>query len=769
MRSLFIFFLISVLVPTNASDIYGIVKDELGIPIEYASVLLYTMEDSVFVKGTVTATDGGFCVKDVENKKYIINVSVVGYYEYHGVIDTGREACIIMKEKKEELKGIVIKAKHPSAQITNEGLIMPISGSFLEKLGTAEDIIKQIPGVMKNQNGYEVFGKGHPRFYIDEKRVTDLSELNRIASEDIKSVEVLYNPGAKYNATAMSIILIHTKHNRIDGLAIDASSSYHQSENTDLEERLTWNYYKKDMNVYGKYEYSLNNLKYNSMTNTTIDSDTLWQQDIKQNSKTASQRFKIITGLNCFFCSRHSLGAEYELTLSPVGKTEAFLKSDIMANGTPYDKVFNTVSTTNKNHPAHRMDIYYAGEWNKTSVNLDVAYLFNRNRGESLYNEESSYTSDRMVHSSESVRNSLFATKLLVQNKIFGGTLSIGAECTNTYRNNLYNNKEGYVSSSYSEIKESNVAPFSEFSHKLPWGMFVAGIRYEHIVFDYSEEKFRNTKMTKYYDNFFPSFSATIQIGDASFRLGYTMKTNRPTYRQLSANVAYINRFLLQSGNSMLKNEMTNNVFLGCKWKSFNITVDYNETRDAIFFWVEPEDCNTSVSRITYTNIPKLKVLTTSFMTSHRINIWTSQLMIAANKQWLWLDIMGKRKSFNTPIIQLYFNNTIKLSKSLSVITNISIMTKGNSKNMFYEQNSYLVDIYLTKMLLKDRLFLQIKGSDLFYSNTHSPTLNAANVRMCQKNKYDSREFSVLLRYKINTIQNKYKGTRAGMYEKGRL
>ena len=58
----------------------------------------------------------------------------------------------------------------------------------------------------------------------------DGAELERLKSSDIKSVEVITNPGAKYNAAVKAVVKIRTKKVQGDGFGFDVRSSYYQSE-----------------------------------------------------------------------------------------------------------------------------------------------------------------------------------------------------------------------------------------------------------------------------------------------------------------------------------------------------------------------------------------------------------------------------------------------------------------------------------------------------------------------------------------------------------
>ena len=66
--------------------------------------------------------------------------------------------------------------------------------------------MKHIPGLQKKNDVYEVFGKGSPIIYVNGRLLRDLSELDQLKSEDIKNVELITSPGARYDASVKAVI-----------------------------------------------------------------------------------------------------------------------------------------------------------------------------------------------------------------------------------------------------------------------------------------------------------------------------------------------------------------------------------------------------------------------------------------------------------------------------------------------------------------------------------------------------------------------------------
>lgn len=120
--------------------------------------------------------------------------------------------------------------------------------------------------------------QGTPLFYINGRKVRDLSELEQLKSEDIKSIRVITNPESKYDASVGSVVLIQTRRIKGDGFGFDLRSSYYQSRNTDLIDEANWNYRHNRLDLFGTLQYSLMNNYNHGHVITISQIDTLWKR-----------------------------------------------------------------------------------------------------------------------------------------------------------------------------------------------------------------------------------------------------------------------------------------------------------------------------------------------------------------------------------------------------------------------------------------------------------------------------------------------------------
>ena len=752
----------------NAQSVSGKVFDENKKPIPYANVIILSAKDSTFIAGTTTADDGSFNFKEVTVGN-ILKASFVGYEPFTTILSNQGNLTIVLKEDAKMMKEVVVKGNAPLHKMTTEGLQTNIENSILSKLGTCEDVLTHVPGLTKKKDGYEVFGKGTPIIYINGRQMRDATEIERLKSSDIKSVEVITNPGSKYNAAVRAVVKIRTKKAIGDGFGFDVRSAYYQSENVDLSEQLNWKYRHKRLELFGTHGYSLDNSLGHSKTTTIVHADTLWQQDFTQKVPEKNSIFKNIIGADYQLNDSNSVGIKYMINFPHDFPLSVFLSSDVTANGTFYDHI-NTFATCKQSHrPSQFINLYYVGKIGKMDIDFNTDYLYNKQNNHITYREESRNKTSRTVTSDNQERNRLFASKLTLGYPVLGGNLSVGAEYTYTNRNDAYSNPENYIPSSSAQLKESNIAPFMEYKHQLSICQLTAGLRWEAVRFNYYENGQHIANQSRSFSNLFPSISVATQLGDLQMQLSYAARTRRPSYSQLSNNVIYGNRFLMQSGNPLLQHEYIHDISLGAMWKFIQFNISYNDRRHAIVFWSEQNSHNSAISRLTYTNLPSIKTISTQLAFSPTIGIWTPEFTALMKKQWLTLHTSTKTYKLDKPIWQFSFNNTFDFGKGWLLSMESYLVTKGNSEISSLASNRGSLDINLTKSFLKDRLALRIGGTDLFHTQKEGGISYTESMETQYIGTYDSRQFVLTVTYKFNTSRSKYKGTGAGQAEKNRL
>lgn len=105
---------------------------------------------------------------------------------------------------------LVVKGDLPKIRLRNDALVTTVQNSVLSKAGTANDVLKRLPSITGKDGEFSVFGKGQAKIYINNREMRDVSELDILNSAEIKEVEIVNNPGARYNASVKAVIRIYT-------------------------------------------------------------------------------------------------------------------------------------------------------------------------------------------------------------------------------------------------------------------------------------------------------------------------------------------------------------------------------------------------------------------------------------------------------------------------------------------------------------------------------------------------------------------------------
>lgn len=387
------------------AQVSGQVTDERSNPLEFVNIVLLALPDSVYTNGTISDGNGRFSFHESPESK-VVKISSVGYSTVYKGCFNGDLGTIPLFQAAHELAAVEIKASLPRTRIKGDALVTTVQNSVLSKTGSANDVLSKIPGILvKRNSAFEVLGKGTPLIYINGRQVIDMSELEQLNAENIKEVELVTNPGARYDAAVKSVIRIITLKPRGEGLSFDLRSSYYQSSKTEWVEQLNMNYRHKGLDVFGTFSFSKNAFKRDSKIEQTVWGDTLWKQKNANQLRSDSKKYQSIAGVNYSINQFHSLGARYTISVVPQFNDYGITESLIEADGAFYDKWYNDQKNTNRTDPAHQLNLYYNGKVNKLSINWNAdGYMQNR-RVSSYTKEKSQEKDDREVHSNNRVES----------------------------------------------------------------------------------------------------------------------------------------------------------------------------------------------------------------------------------------------------------------------------------------------------------------------------------------------------------------------------
>ena len=758
-------------VGVKAQTISGLLIDEQHKPLPYANVILQTV-DSVYLAGTMTGLDGKFELA-LHEKAKLINFSYVGYTTVVQEISKNELGTIQLFPDAQLLGEVVVKAYLPKTQAKGDAMVTTVSGTVLEKAGTAENLLDKIPNVTAQDGAVTVFGRGTPEIYINGRKVRNLQELDQLSSDNIKSVEVVSNPGARYDASVKAVIRIFTKKVEGEGFGFNnrALIRHRDEYGWSAYDQLNLNYRKNGfdlsaMLLAGDYR---NGNDQTFVIDTHLDKQ--WRQNLDlTDQKSESKNIETTLTLNYQFDENHSIGARYNYERVPEYLWIANQFAQTYCEELLYEDL-HSVITMNEPETHHRSNFYYNGRVKKWSIDFNADGLWSETKNTQVAQEdimEGVNEEDRSVTTIDTKRNELYAAKLVLSHPLAKGNLSFGAEYSHNKRNTTYLNPEGIIADDNAMIKEGATSAFVEYAKAFNKLQMQAGLRYEHVGFDYYDAGKFVDEQSKDYSNLFPSITFSFPIKDVQVQLGYASDINRPSYHQLRSSTFYVNRYMYDKGNPFLMPSITHNVTLAGSYKWMNMYVGYSHVKDDITNQtIAYSDDDPTIGLLTLQNTQAYDNLVAVFNINPTIGFWTPQLSLAIQKQWYEGETPWGKAKFNKPIGSVTFRNNFKLPKGFLLDVNGSYTTKGYQKNIYLADDMIDMNASLSKSFLKDKLTLQLQAYNIL--NPKQVATVYSGIRVLQNTQVMHRQVSLTVRYKFNTTRSKYKGTGAGESQKNRM
>ncbi|MEO8406545.1 MAG: TonB-dependent receptor [Chitinophagaceae bacterium] len=264
-------------VAQDNQTIPGLVTNKTNQPLQYANVLLLHAEDSSLVKTMLTDSAGAFKFTGVTYSSFRIMVTFVGYKDFMSdiiMVDSGNSIAavnITLRQSEKTLSGVTVTATRPFLEQRIDKLIVNLNNSITSAGSTALEVLQKIPGVviindrvnLAGKSGVIIMINGKPSPYVDmESMLKDIPGIN------IERIEVITNPGARYeasgNAGIINLILKRQANLGLNGTFTGGGGySYYDQKAVRTNDNSYYRYYSslslnfrtKKWNFFGNFDY----------------------------------------------------------------------------------------------------------------------------------------------------------------------------------------------------------------------------------------------------------------------------------------------------------------------------------------------------------------------------------------------------------------------------------------------------------------------------------------------------------------------------------
>ena len=584
--------------------ISGTVKDSTNqqVAVEFANVALIDPSTNKPVDGAMCDVKGKFTLTKLAAGHYTVAISFLGY-------ETKTIKNLIISDKKTEvdlgsvmigqsakvLKEVVVEGQKNLVEEKVDRTVYNAENDMTTKGGDATDVLKRVPMLSVDMDGnVSLRGSQNIKVLINNKPSTITASsvadaLKQIPADQIKTVEVITSPSAKYDAEGSAgIINIITKKNTMQGfsLNVDESSGYRGSNLS-----LNGGYRKGKMGFtlggFGRAGYNINGTFGNLQNTTQMNAakDTTYRTLNQQNAATHSNNLG----------GNYTLGWDYDINKTNnlaasvrFGGRDNYSYQNLLRTQTSsfVNEVLigsalgtRNVKTTDLSNTLD-MNMTYTHSFAKPQREFSLLALYSRN------NRTNDFASSALnAREMDSLRtknvNTSYNQEIAVQADYqtpIGTTQLLEFGGKNTART-VASNYDYFISkgdgaytpnpnpqqpANVFNYNQNIAAGYFAYTLTLQGGYSLkAGSRYEYTTIN---AHFKNITATEgntnipSYGVLVPSinFSKKLKNGNV-LKVAYNRRIQRPSIQFLNPNLQFSNQLSVSQGNRLLGPEYTNN------------------------------------------------------------------------------------------------------------------------------------------------------------------------------------------------------------------
>lgn len=588
------------------NKVEGVVTDQDGSPIFYATVALFNPSDSTVVKATSTDDDGRYSLEGISDGTYYLTCSMLSFttQTVQDVVlsGAGLSKNFTLGEDTNLLSTVEITAKVPLMEQRADKLIVNVADNITNTSGSLLDVMKKVPGMLVINDRLSMAGSGSPTILLNGKttQYMDVQALLRdMPGDNIQKVEIIHQPGAEFEAAGSGpIINIILKKNSLFGTNGSVSLGVGRGELWDYNTGLNLSHYAGKLNVFGGLGYSQNAYIDRLFLNrrlTGIDPSVNGTY-VQTNSDIAQPKaYRGNLRLDYDVSDRHRIGIEGKMYNS---SNEYTANNSTTASIT--DEGFQSYKLTtsndiNREWSYRSINPYYIFEIDTSDQKLELDVSFANYQQERLNTLNTSSNLGGGVDRQRYTQpgdTKIFATTL-DYTKPFSKHITFKAGVKFSEANLDNNLISEYQSGDQwlNNTNQSNHYLFDETIYagygKIRWKAGdwsgTAGLRYEESLSE-GESLTIDSTLSRKINKFFPSFSLSNNfMGPLTATATYSYRIDRPRYSTLNPFVYYLDPFTYQRGNQNLRPELTHSAkfTISADGQPF-INIEYKQSNDAI-------------------------------------------------------------------------------------------------------------------------------------------------------------------------------------------
>ncbi len=763
-------------------EIKGTIVDEAAEPIISATVSLRNTNQKI-IAYAVTDSLGKFRLQFNESDaQYLMKVQHLEYSEYQMLVKTSGSSDfgnIQLTKGEHALEAVEIRAKRNLIEVDGGTITFNVENSIGAQDVSALEALKRAPGVyVENERAITLNGKGGVQVLIDGRQTylsgSELADLLKsISSNDLKSIEIINSPTAKFEASGSAgVINIRTKRNQITGLNGTITSTVAYGITPKQLQNMSVNYRKDRINVFGSYNHTLGYYNYvygsdRSQSGRLYSSHT---DDVDKRQKMSAR-----VGLDYFLNEKNTIGflangnfilgggltdTQTEISSLPSNVLEEKLDAvnDYYGQGTGrYNFNFNYRYEDTLGHTLNvNADYGLFDKWNKNLQSNTYRDRQGRIKEDNLnrtLNDIDIGMKGVQVDYTTSLGKAVVEAGLRysrvgsANDSRFFHVLSAGDSLDNRRSNNF--NFTETISSAYMDYKRK----INAWSFQV--GLRLELARSEGLLLYEGEAEEMNNRIKRNFTNLFPFLSVTRPLGrNQNLSLSYAKRIERPAYQDLNPFIYMLDELSFWQGNPFLNPELTHRLTALYSRKSSTV-INFNFAYSDQFNAKVTDTLETEKIVMISRNVGTQKHWSLAVTHSYSPISWWD---IAFNGLLYYVQNDVSFDEYRNLNLQQVagrlnllqsFRLPYKMKAEIAATYNSNRLSGANVFSRAISQ----VDIGLQKALLKDKASLRIAVNDVYKGNQIRSHQSFPGFQSQNYGYYESRQVRISFSYNFSKGQ----------------
>ncbi|MFP4341460.1 MAG: TonB-dependent receptor domain-containing protein [Cyclobacteriaceae bacterium] len=584
-------------------------------PIPYATVALILPASDKPVDGTVADDKGKFQLKNVPVGNFRLIISFIGYEnlevnsveisEKENNLDLGK---LFLASATKQLDEVVVQGQRNLIEEKVDRTVYNAENDETTKGGDATDVLKRVPMLSVDMDG-NVYMRGSQniRVLIDNKPSTITASnvgdaLKQIPADQIKSVEVITSPSARYDAEGTGgIINIITKKNRLQGGTLNIDTSVgNRGSNLGLNGSYRQGKLGVSLGGFGRAGYNIRGSFKNEQRTGNGDGEAiLTSQEADTRNRMLMGRYTL--GLDYDINKKNWLSASLQFGLFNFNSAQDALLTQTFIDNTLQSSNTRDVTLANLSRNMD-LSLTYVHSYDKPRRELSVMGLYSRNNRTNdfindLLNTDSENAIDRFKNENLSYNQEMtlqldYTTPLGKNQMLEFGGKEILRQVSSDFQffvasaDGNYMPVENRNLSNVFNYDQNVMAGYVSYTLNLNKYSFKPGLRYEYTTIQANFQDEVDVEIPSY-GVLVPSVNLSRKLKNGNMiKAAYNRRIQRPSLQFLNPSLQAANPLNVTQGNPELAPEFTNNYELSYntffKGTSLNFSAFVRDTEGSI-------------------------------------------------------------------------------------------------------------------------------------------------------------------------------------------